>query len=125
MRRTAVRLLTLAVPFVVFGCSEHAVSPTRGAELVGRTPDARVIVDSVAPDAMSADFTVTSSGGVFQLGKHAISFPPNSICDPSSSYGVGEWDKPCDVAREPVRIHAEIGLANGKPYIDFTPALRF
>jgi hypothetical protein len=89
-------------------------------------PRADVIIEYMAEDSSSADFTVTPTGGVFNLGPHAIYFPANSICDPStSSYGPGEWDAPCEVLTTPIRFHAEIRHVDGRSYVDFTPAVRF
>ncbi len=101
-----------------------------GGITVGRAPvgvpRADVIVEFMAEDSTSADFTVTPSGGVFNLGPHAIYFPANSICDPAtSSYGPTEWDAPCDALTGPIRFHAEIREVDGRSYVDFTPAVRF
>ena len=89
-------------------------------------PRADVIIEYMAEDSSSADFTVTPTGGVFNLGPHAIYFPANSICDPAtSSYGPTEWDAPCQVLTTPIRFHAEIRHVDGRSYVDFTPAVRF
>jgi hypothetical protein len=101
-----------------------------GGISVGRAPAgvprADVIIEYMAEDSASADFTVTPSGGVFNLGPHAIYFPANAICDPAtSSYGPTEWDKPCDVLTTPIRFHAEIREIDGRSYVDFSPAVRF
>jgi hypothetical protein len=101
-----------------------------GGISVGRAPEgaprADVIVEFMAEDSSSADFTVTPSGGVFNLGPHAIYFPANSICDPAtSSYGPTEWDAPCNVLTGPIRFHAEIREFDGRSYVDFSPAVRF
>jgi len=101
-----------------------------GGISVGRgpagVPQADVIVEFMALDSTSADFTVTPSGGVFNLGPHAIYFPANAICDPAtSSYGPTEWDAPCDVLTGPIRFHAEIRELDGRSYVDFSPAIRF
>jgi hypothetical protein len=101
-----------------------------GGISVGRAPagvpQADVIIEFMAEDSTSADFTVTPSGGVFNLGPHAIYFPANSICDPAtSSYGPTEWDAPCDVLTGPIRFHAEIRELDGRSYVDFSPAVRF
>ena len=61
------------------------------------------------------------------LGEHRIKFDADAICDPrTSTYGPGEWDAPCEVARSPVRVTATTWRdANGRPRVDFEPALRF
>ena len=73
-----------------------------------------------------ATFTVGRSGGVFFVGNHAVVFPANSICDPAvSSYGPGEWDKPCRTIRQPITITARLVTVNGVKAVDFASALRF
>jgi hypothetical protein len=117
------RLLALAL--LAAACSDPALAPDRGGGPKG-APSLDVIMNSVSVDSMSADFTVTPSGGLFVLGPHAVSFPANAICDPAtSSYGPTEWDQPCTPATEPIQIHAEVRKQDGYEYVDFTPALRF
>lgn len=84
------------------------------------------IFPTYASDGKSADLIVEPSGGVFYLGKHALSFPANTICDPAiSTYGPTEWDKPCTTITQSIQIHAELREANGRSWIDFSPHLRF
>ena len=75
--------------------------------------------------ATTADITVMPSGGTFALGRHSIRFPKRAICELSSSYGVTEWDKPCQPAQGPVNFHVEILNANGRDFLNFTPNARF
>jgi hypothetical protein len=128
--------LIALLALVLAGCGgDQLAGPGReatpwGGVSIGRAPAgaprADVIVEYMAEDSTSADFTVTPSGGVFNLGPHAIYFPANSICDPAtSSYGPTEWDAPCDVLTGPIRFHAEIREVDGRSYVDFTPAVRF
>jgi hypothetical protein len=73
-------------------------------------------------------FTWSPSEGVTQqIGDHMIVIPAGAICDPTtSSYGVGEWDNPCDAATDPIEITAySFTDVNGDPYVDFQPAVRF
>ena len=109
-------------------CADSAVAPmTDDADLLpGGAPRPLIIIDQMAEDLSSADFTVTPTGGSFRMGKHGIIFPPNAICDPATSgYGPAMWDAPCAVLREPIRIHAELRQLDGREWVDFTPALRF
>jgi len=97
---------------------------------VGRAPSGipspDIIVHHVADDSGSAEFTVTPTGGVFNLGPHAIYFPAHSICDPATStYGPTEWDAPCEVLTTPIRFRAEIRHEEGRSWIDFSPSVRF
>jgi hypothetical protein len=87
---------------------------------------ADIIVDRMAPDSLSADFTVTPTGGWFRLGNHGIFFPDHAICDPSvSTYGPEHWDETCEPLDAPIQIHAEVRTQDGRSWVDFTPALRF
>ena len=93
---------------------------------VDMVPQSLVTVNNMAPDSTSADFTVSPTGGTFQLGPHAVYFPSYSICDPNvSSYGVGTWDQPCQPLYRSIAIHAEVRNINGSQVVDFTPSLRF
>ena len=48
------------------------------------------------------------------------------ICDPATSgYGREFWDKPCEVLRGQVAIHAELRQQDGREWVDFSPELRF
>ena len=126
MRRSQSTLAALLLGLAVVGCADQQpTSPAVGPELP-EAPNAAIIVTYMSPDETSADFIVTPSGGYFTMGPHGIYFPRNSICDPArSTYGVTEWDKPCTVLREPIRIHAEVRHVNGVHWVDFTPSLRF
>lgn len=125
MRRSLRSLTVAATLGLSFGACADSTAPAAASPEVA-APDLKVTVDWMAPDSTSADFTVTPSGGVFKLGPHFIYFPANSICDPArSTYGVGEWDRPCPVLRDPIAIHAEVRKVDGREWVDFTPSLRF
>jgi hypothetical protein len=110
----------------VTAACDSSVAPTLDSSLPGGAPRPSVVGLSVAADSRSADFTVTTSGGYFELGKHAIYFPARAICDPATSgYGPEFWDKDCEVIRGQVDIHAELREQDGREWIDFTPSLRF
>lgn len=85
-----------------------------------------IVINSMAADERSAEFTVDAGGGYFQMGKHGIVFPRNAICDPArSEYGPHAWDVDCPILREPIRIRAELRTQDGREWVDFTPELRF
>lgn len=131
MLRTKFSNLNLmGVVLILAACSaaDRAVAPTQGRiAMPDGAPSLDVIVNSTAPDSTSADFTVTPSGGMFVLGKHAVYFPDHAICDPAtSSYGQGHWDDPCTALDAPIDFHAEIRTdGNGGAWVDFTPSVRF
>ncbi len=62
---------------------------------------------------------------LLQFGLHTLTLPAGSICDPSSSYGLGTWDLPCTPATQPITIQAVWATRRGHGYIEFQPALRF
>jgi hypothetical protein len=106
--------------------SDSVVAPKHRRTAPPGAPRAEVIMNSVADDSMSADFTVTPEGGTFKLGKHAVIFPANAICDPAtSSYGPGTWDEPCTAVDTAVSFHAEIRGDSTGAIIAFTPSVRF
>ena len=120
----SLKLLPIALTALFAACGDSTVSPT--APAVESGPRFTVTIDNMATDLSSADFTVSSTGGVFKMGPHAVYFPGQSICDPATStYGLTEWDKPCHVAVNPVKIHAELRTVGGYEWVEFSPALRF
>jgi hypothetical protein len=124
-----IRWSTLIASVVVMAaCADSSVAPTleHVGSLPGGAPRPSIIVNSMAANESSADFTVTTSGGYFRMGKHAIVFPARAICDPATSgYGPEFWDKDCEVVRGHVDIHAELRQQDGREWIDFSPELRF
>ena len=124
-RQFVSRFALLSLVAAVVACNDGVTAPRR-ATLPKGAPSLDVIVNHMAEDSTSADFTVTPTGGVFQIGKHAVSFAPNSICNPeTSSYGPGEWDAPCEPLTTGIDIHAEVRNLDGRVWVDFTPAIRF
>jgi hypothetical protein len=118
----------LGVAVTLSGCDDSTTAPAPQLQAVEAPamPASLVTVEYMAEDSTSATFTVDYRGGTFQLGPHAIYFPRNAICEPStSSYGLGEWDAPCTATKRTITIHAKIVHANGKQFIDFSPSLRF
>lgn len=85
-----------------------------------------IIINQMASDSSSADFTVSPSGGSFRMGNHEIVFPKNAICDPArSGYGPQLWDVDCEPLKDAIRIHAELRVQDGREWVDFSPELRF
>jgi hypothetical protein len=113
---------TRHVPLIVLlaavaGCAD--VAPTGAPSLASGSGSA---------GSGSASFVVyAGSPATFVLGEHRLAFDKNAICDPTvSTYGPGEWDRPCVVAQTGVRITATWSTDDrGHPVIDFQPALRF
>jgi hypothetical protein len=130
LRTNFSRLNLMGVVLILAACtaSDQAFAPKQSrTDMPAGAPSLDVIMNSVAPDSTSADFTVTPSGGMFVLGKHAVYFPDHAICDPATSnYGPGHWDEPCTPLDEPIQFHAEIrGDSVNGAWIDFSPSVRF
>jgi hypothetical protein len=128
--RSFMRLTLVSAVALLAACSaaDQAVAPAvkHSARPAG-APSLDVITNAVATDSLSADLTVTPSGGMFVLGSNAVYFPDHAICDPeTSSYGPGHWDDPCEPLDRPIDLHAEVRHNDaGQTWVDFTPALRF
>ena len=135
MRRTNWKTVsTLATLVILAGCSESATLPTQSTLSPSATTEmsrapagnpALAMTANAAAD-VAADFTVTPKGGVFYVGRNAVVFPANSICDPATSdYGVGSWDSPCTPLTSSIAIHAVTRTTASGTTIDFSPSLRF
>ena len=128
--RSFMRLTLTSAVALLAACSaaDQATAPAaRHSVRPAGAPSLDVITNSVAPDSLSADFTVTPSGGMFVLGANAVYFPANSICDPeTSTYGEGHWDEACTPLDHAIDFHAEVRRDEaGQTWVDFTPAVRF
>lgn len=121
MSNTRLRFLPVLAAMLVVACNE----PSAPEAPVAEVPAFRIF-PTYASDGKSADLLVEPSGGVFYLGKHALYFPANTICDPAiSTYGPTEWDKPCTTITKPIRIQARLVEQDGRSWVDFSPHLRF
>ncbi|NUQ91702.1 MAG: hypothetical protein HOQ12_07085 [Gemmatimonadaceae bacterium] len=124
------RLASIAAVALLAACSaadQVAAPKQERSTMPAGAPSLDVIMNAVAPDSLSADFTVTPTGGLFVLGAHAVYFPDHSICDPATSgYGPDLWNAPCTPLDQPIDFHAEVRTdASGRAWVDFTPAVRF
>jgi len=133
MRRTNWKTVsTLVTMALLAGCQDNTVSapqqtsvaPTLMMMAPNEAP--RLALTGIASNNLTAEFTVTSKGGVFMVGNHAVVIPAHGICNPTtSSYGPGTWDSPCRALTRDLKIHAEVRVEGGRTWVDFTPALRF
>lgn len=119
-RQSAKAVFAVVSIALAAACGDSAVAPTSE------------VAEFKAPAAFSRSvglkaFRVGREGATERVGQHIINIPANAICDPLvSSYGAGEWDKPCKPLTRPIVITAVLlEDAEGNPYIDFQPALRF
>jgi hypothetical protein len=117
----------------VAACADTATSP-RDASTRALSPGGAPVLD-INPalwfsSLRTSTFTLTSAGGKFATGDglYTVSFPANSVCDPSvSTYGPGTWNSPCATlqAGQSITVTATYGFTSHGLSVDFSPALRF
>jgi hypothetical protein len=118
--RISAKTLLAVVGFGLLGaCADSVSAPT--AEITAKAPAGYNKVVGVTT------FVYTPGQGVTKrFGDHMIVIPAGAICDLGSSYGLGQWDKPCTASTKSIVITAlSFQDADGHPYVDFQPALRF
>jgi hypothetical protein len=124
------RLGLLAVASLVAACSENSMAPGAPAEQSTAFEYGGGATADLSPnDTLTFSITIDPSRQTYyDLGSgNSITFPAGSLCDPTkSTYGQGEWDKPCIVARAPVTVAVKAWLdSKGHPRVDFNPNVRF
>jgi len=122
--RSLALIATLAV--VASACSD--ASPTSPAAAPSLGWKSTSISGSGPGSIKTVTFTVYPAwGALVNIDEHRIHFQPYAICDMSrSSYGPEYWDAPCPLATRGVRITARAWHdSDGRPMVDFEPALRF
>jgi hypothetical protein len=75
-------------------------------------------------------YSVTINPGqasLLRVGNHQLYIPAGAVCDPRvSSYGPGEWNKPCATISSPLTIYVRASRdALGRPRVNFHPNVRF
>jgi hypothetical protein len=110
-------------------CSDGLVAPQSEA------PSAEAVNGGGSRQALTGSDTVKFSITIdpsrttyYYLGEgNSLTFPAHSLCDPNrSSYGNGEWDKPCTQATSPVTVGVKAWLdSHGHTRVDFNMHLRF
>ncbi len=129
----ASKFALMAFAVALTACGESAVAPTKQATTNETTAYNPATLGSSASlsgwDTIRFNIVIDPSRQTYyNLGAgNGITFPAGSLCDPNkSSYGVGEWDKPCTLASQALTVNAKAWLDGyGHPHIDFNPAVRF
>lgn len=128
MRQSFQFLAACAALLVVAACSDVSTSPSASARSLSAAPS----FDYSGGGRFRfgdthTTFTVTPDGGSFAINRLiTVDFPAASICDPQlSTYGAGEWDKPCATLTAPLTITATTRLTANGMAVDFQPDLRF
>src|SRR4051812_21643289 len=121
-------VLLAVIATSIVACSETAVAPSDPQpSAVSYGEGSRQTLTGT--DTVRFSITIDPSRDTYYyLGDgNSITFPQGSLCDPNrSTYGPGEWDKPCTVASYPLTIAAKAWLdRKGNPRIDFSRDVRF
>jgi hypothetical protein len=132
MRRNYwVVVASMVVMTVLTGCSDSVVAPAAAPHAPTSMMQApaghpSLSLSSSAAQNTSADFTISPWGGVYLVGRHAVVFPAQSVCDPATSgYGPDLWDASCAPITRGVAVHAVVRNQAGRTWVDFSPELRF
>jgi hypothetical protein len=133
MRRNYwVVVASMVVMTVLSGCSDTVVSPA-AAPVASPTsmmqaPDGRptLSLSNDRKDSEDSDFSISPWGGVYRVGNHAVVFPAQSVCEPSTdNYEARDWDAPCAPAKSAIKVHAIVKKDGARTWVDFSPELRF
>src|SRR5438477_7552102 len=128
---TATRTVLLGLAVTLAACSDNGlVAPKASAPASTVRPISGGGSSAALTSWDTTRFYITidpSQQTVYQLGSgNTIVFPAGSLCDPTSSYGVSEWDKPCSVATAAITINVSAWLDKlGKPRVEFSQHVRF
>jgi hypothetical protein len=128
MNKAIKTVLTLTA-MLAAGCTDGTLAPpsdlSPGASIGGGGSRAAL----TGTDTLRFSFVIDPyRSQYYNLGAgNSIVFPAGSLCDPvKSTYGVGEWDKPCPLATAPVTIQTKAWLdARGYAHVDFDRQVRF
>jgi hypothetical protein len=110
-------------------CSDGLVAPQNEAPAAEPVNGGGSMQTLTGWDTVRFSITIDPSRQTYYyLGAgNSLTFPAHSLCDPyKSSYGVGEWDKPCNGATSPVTIAVKAWLdSDGHTRVDFDKHVRF
>jgi hypothetical protein len=120
-------LLALGLAAGAVGCADQAVGPREAVDAGPATAWLKRNAGARPGGVVTFVYDPRRAEAFKLRGGHRIFFPRRAVCDPAvSTYGVTEWDKPCVALRTPISITAQTFKdAAGRPYIDFSPSLRF
>lgn len=126
-KATRTALVTLAAGLAA--CSDGLVAPQSEAPAAEAVSGGGSLQALTGSDTVKFSITIDPSRTTYYyLGAgNSLTFPAHSLCDPNrSSYGVGEWDKPCIQATSPVTVGVKAWLdSQGHTRVDFSMHLRF
>jgi hypothetical protein len=120
-RNSAKAFFAFAALALAGACADNTAAPTAEAPAFVAPANFLKVGNSVV-------FRVNNSEGITKrIGSHLINIPAGAICDlATSGYGPSMWDADCQPLRGSVVITATLLQdAEGQPYVDFQPAMRF
>jgi hypothetical protein len=123
----AMKMVLTLTAMLAAGCQDSAVAP-RSPQVEAPTVVGGGISAALTSDTARFSFVIDPARSItYNLGLgNTIVFPAGSLCDPSSAYGFGQWDKPCTIATSAVTINAKAWVdASNHPHIDFDKHVRF
>jgi hypothetical protein len=129
--KNVARLGLLAVLASLAACSDSMTEPaTQPPQAAGEWYHGGGSTQSLTrTDTTRFSITIDPSRKtIYDLGEgNTLTFPEGSLCDPyKSSYGDGEWDRPCVKATKPLTVNAKAWLDRyGHARIDFDKDVRF
>ncbi len=128
MKRISMTLLFATAVVLIAACSDNTAAPN------ARAADSKLVFGGGYTAALmqgdTARFSITIDpyqNTYYALGDgNSPTFPAGSVCDPTSTYGVTEWDQPCAPMSNTVTVNVTEWLDSaGHARADFQPHLRF
>jgi hypothetical protein len=126
-KASRIGLLTLVAGLAA--CSDGLVAPQKEAPSTPAGNLGGSMEALTGSDTVRFNITIDPSRETdYFLGDgNSLRFPAHSLCDPTkSTYGMGEWDKPCVKATSPLTVGVRAWLdSHGQPRVDFSTHVRF
>jgi hypothetical protein len=133
LMKKASLMVLVAMSAGMAACSENTTAPR---SITSESSDSSISVfGGGATQALTiydtVRFSITidpSRNTYYYVGDgNSLNFPAKSLCDVTkSTYGNGEWDKPCTVAIYPVTVNVKAWMDKlGHARVDFDKHLRF
>jgi hypothetical protein len=126
--KKATKLILTLTAMLAAGCAENANAPTTPAAKDATVAGGGATAALTSTDTIHFSFTINPKKTTkYNLGAgNSIVFPAHSLCDLNSTYGGGQWDKPCALATTTVTVNATAWLdAQGYAHVDFDKHVRF
>lgn len=126
MKKVLVMMLTA---MLAAGCSDGTLAPKAASNVDSTIEGGGATAALTGADTLRFQFVIDPSRTItYNLGAgNTIVFPARSLCDPvRSSYGPGQWDKPCYPATSTITINTKAWLDRyGYAHVDFDKHVRF